>query len=50
MILAQGQSNLSYIVDMPIDIVKFDRGMTNAYFDNGRDEACYGCRNEGIIR
>lgn len=30
-----GQSNLSYIVDMPIDIVKFDRGMTNAYFDNG---------------
>lgn len=31
-----GQSNLSYIVDMPIDIVKFDRGMTNAYFDNGK--------------
>ena len=21
---------------MPIDIVKFDRGMTNAYFDNGK--------------
>ena len=31
-----GQSNLNYIVDMPIDIVKFDRGMTNAYFDNGK--------------
>lgn len=31
-----GQSNLSYIVDMPIDIVKFDRCMTNAYFDNGK--------------
>lgn len=29
-----GQSNLNYIVDMPVDIVKFDRGMTNAYFDN----------------
>ncbi|MBE6839538.1 MAG: EAL domain-containing protein [Ruminococcus sp.] len=27
-----GQSNLNYIVDMPIDIVKFDRGMTNAFF------------------
>lgn len=31
-----GQSNLNYIVDMPVDIVKFDRGMTNAYFDNGK--------------
>lgn len=29
-----GQSNLNYIVDMPVDIVKFDRGMTNAYFEN----------------
>ena len=29
-----GQSNLNYIVDMPVDIVKFDRGMINAYFDN----------------
>ena len=31
-----GQSNLNYIVDMPIDIVKFDRGMTSAYFANGK--------------
>lgn len=29
-----GQSNLNYIVEMPVDIVKFDRDMTNAYFDN----------------
>ena len=29
-----GQSNLNYIVDMPVDIVKFDRSMTNAYFEN----------------
>lgn len=31
-----GQSNLNYIVDMPVDIIKFDRSMTNAYFENGR--------------
>ena len=31
-----GQSNLNYIVDMPVDIVKFDRGMINAYFDNNK--------------
>ncbi|MBR1866008.1 MAG: EAL domain-containing protein [Lachnospiraceae bacterium] len=29
-----GQSNLNYIVDMPVEIVKFDRDMTNAYFEN----------------
>lgn len=29
-----GQSNLNYIVDMPVEIVKFDKDMTNAYFDN----------------
>ncbi len=40
-----GQSNLSYIVDMPIDIVNFDRGMTNAYFDNRKRHLGYGCRN-----
>lgn len=39
-----GQSNLSYIVDMPIDIVKFDRGMTNAYLTT-EGQAGYGCRN-----
>lgn len=27
-----GQSNLNYIVDMPVNIVKFDREMTQAYF------------------
>ena len=31
-----GQSNLNYIVDMPVDIIKFDRSMTNAYFENGK--------------
>lgn len=30
-----GQSNLNYIVDMPVDVVKFDSTMTNAYFQNG---------------
>lgn len=31
-----GQSNLNYIIEMPVDIVKFDRSMTNAYFENGK--------------
>lgn len=30
-----GQSNLNYIVDMPVDVVKFDSSMINAYFENG---------------
>lgn len=29
-----GQSNLNYIVDMPVELVKFDKSMTNAYFEN----------------
>ena len=29
-----GQSNLNYIVEMPVEIVKFDRQMINAYFEN----------------
>lgn len=29
-----GQSNLNYIVDMPVDIVKFDRDMTTSYFES----------------
>ena len=29
-----GQSNLNYIVDMPVNIVKFDREMIQAYFGN----------------
>lgn len=31
-----GQSNLNYIIDMPVDIVKFDRMMSMAYFENGK--------------
>jgi len=31
-----GQSNLNYIIDMPVDIVKFDREMSNAYFNNNK--------------
>lgn len=31
-----GHSNLNYIVDMPVDIVKFDHGMIDSYFDNGK--------------
>lgn len=31
-----GQSNLNYIIDMPVEIVKFDREMTNAYFENSK--------------
>lgn len=31
-----GQSNLNYIVEMPVNIVKFDRDMTKAYFENGK--------------
>ena len=31
-----GQSNLNYIVAMPVDIVKFDRGMTLSYFQNAK--------------
>lgn len=29
-----GQSNLNYIMDMPVAIVKFDKDMTTAYFHN----------------
>lgn len=31
-----GQSNLNYIVDMPVQIVKFDRDMMQSYFENRR--------------
>lgn len=31
-----GQSNLNYIVDMPVQIVKFDRDMIQAYFKNDK--------------
>ena len=29
-----GNSNLNYIVEMPVNIVKFDRTMVNSYFEN----------------
>ena len=29
-----GNSNLNYIVEMPVDIVKFDRTMVTSYFEN----------------
>lgn len=29
-----GESNLNYIVDMPVHIVKFDKDMTQAYFES----------------
>lgn len=29
-----GQSNLNYIVEMPVQIVKFDREMTKSYFES----------------
>lgn len=31
-----GHSNLNYIIDMPVEIVKFDREMTSAYFENSK--------------
>ncbi len=31
-----GQSNLNYIVEMPVDIVKFDRSMVMDYFANNK--------------
>ncbi len=31
-----GESNLNYIVDMPVDIVKFDRSMVSKFFVNER--------------
>lgn len=31
-----GQSNLNYIVEMPVQIIKFDRGLSSAYFQNNK--------------
>lgn len=31
-----GQSNLNYIAEMPVDILKFDMGMTKAYFESNK--------------
>lgn len=29
-----GNSNLNYIIDMPVEIVKFDKSMIDSYFSN----------------
>ncbi len=29
-----GNSNLNYVIEMPVDIVKFDKTMVNSYFEN----------------
>ena len=29
-----GNSNLNYVIEMPVDIVKFDKSMVNSYFEN----------------
>ncbi len=39
-----GQSNLNYIVDMPVHIVKFDRDMTQSYFDPKNDKGKFVMR------
>lgn len=31
-----GNSNLNYVVDMPVELVKFDRDMIVSYFENGK--------------
>ncbi|MBR5484894.1 MAG: EAL domain-containing protein [Oscillospiraceae bacterium] len=36
-----GQSNLNYIVDMPVKIVKFDRDLTQSYFKEDNHKAQY---------
>ena len=48
-----GQSNLNYIVEMPVEIVKFDRSMIVSYFENGRakyvmDAAIYMIRGMNL--
>lgn len=37
-----GFSNLDYLLELPINIVKFDRKMTQAYFENARRRAVMG--------
>lgn len=43
-----GQSNLNYIVDMPVHIVKFDRDMTQAYFVSERAKSVMSAVNKMI--
>ena len=37
-----GFSNLDYLLELPINIVKFDRKMTQAYFENAKRRAVMG--------
>lgn len=37
-----GQSNLNYIAEMPVDIVKFDRAMTKSYFESNKAQYVMG--------
>ena len=32
------QVNLNYIMEMPVNIVKFDKSMTSAYFENNKSQ------------
>ena len=34
-----GSSNLSYIIDMPIDVIKFDKDLTSSYFHSDKARA-----------
>ncbi|MGN0485232.1 MAG: EAL domain-containing protein [Lachnospiraceae bacterium] len=43
-----GQSNLNYIVDMPVSIVKFDKDMTHSYFDNAKAKSVLSATNDMI--
>lgn len=36
-----GESNLNYIVEMPVDIIKFDRSMIMSYFSNDRTKLMF---------
>ena len=33
-----GYSNLNYIMELPVDIVKFDKNMTDSYFESDRNK------------
>lgn len=43
-----GESNLNYIVDMPVKIVKFDYDMTQAYFQNNKARSVMNAAKEMI--
>ena len=43
-----GQSNLNYIIEMPVDIVKFDRNMTISFFENEKAKFVMNAAREMI--